>query len=313
MKNLFTKDSFLKIISFVIAILLWIYVILVVDPSISTTIDDVSVRYSNNALLEERGLVIVEGDEAKISLKVKGSRNAIANIDKKNIYAVADLTDITKAGNHTLPIIVDIPYGEVEIVSQTPADANIMVDTVAIEEREIEIKREGSVAEGYIAGEPVLTTSKVTLTGASTLLAKIKSVKVSLDFGKRNGEINDNERIYFVGTDGAAIKFDDDIYNDVKMSIESVNIVCPVMKHKTVDVEVPVQGDETAAKWSLSTKKVSIYGDDEILKDVESIQTEPLILSEDMAEGPIVLGLIIPEGINVFDDKTEVVVNISKN
>ncbi len=313
MKNLFAKDSFLKIISFVIAILLWIYVILVIDPSINTTINNIPVRFSNQALLEERGLVIVEGDEAKISLKVKGSRNAIANIDKKNIYAVADLTDITKTGNHTLPIIVDIPYGEVEIVSQNPTNASIMVDTVASEEREIEIKREGNVAEGYIAGDPVLATSKVTLTGASTLLAKIKSVRVALDFGNRNGEINDNERIFFVGTDDAAIKFDDDIYNDVKMSIESVNIVCPVMKQKTVDVEVPVHGNATTVKWSLATKKVSIYGDDEILKSVDVIKTKPLVLSDGMKEGPVVLELIVPEGVEVFDDKNDVIVNISKN
>lgn len=312
MKNLFAKDSFLKLISFVIAILLWIYVILVVDPSINTTINGIPVRYSNQALMEERGLVVVEGDQLRISLKVKGSRNAIANIDKKNIYAVANLSDVTKTGNHTLPIIVDIPYGEVEIVSQEPANANIMIDTIASEEREIEVKREGNVAEGYIAGEPVLATSKVTLTGASTLLAKIKGVKVALDFGNRNGEINDNERLYFVGANGSAIDFDDEIYNDVKMSIESVNIVCPVMKQRTVDVEVPVRGRSTLYKWSLATKKITVYGDDKVLETIEKLETEPLTLSDSMKEGPVVLRLKVPQGVEVFDDKNEVIVNISK-
>ena len=313
MKDLFAKDSFLRIISFVIAILLWIYVILVIDPSINTSINNIQVRYSNQALLEERGLVIVEGDELKISLKVKGSRNAIANIDKKSIYAVADLADVTKAGKHILPVIVDIPYGEVEIVSQDPANANIMVDSITSEDREIEIKTKGAVADGYVAGKPSLATSKVTLTGPSMLIAKVKGVQAELDFENKDEEINVNKRIYFVDNSGKAISFNDEIYNDVKMNIESVNIACPVMKQKTVDVEVPVRGSSSIYKWSLASKKISIYGDDEVLETVEKIQTETLVLNDNLKEGPIVLELKIPEGIAVYDDKTEVIVDITKN
>ena len=54
MKGFFEKDSFLKLLSFVIAVLLWFYIIAVVDPSVDVTIRDIPVRFTNQNLLEDR-------------------------------------------------------------------------------------------------------------------------------------------------------------------------------------------------------------------------------------------------------------------
>ena len=53
MKDFFLKDSVLKIISLIIAILLWIYIIAVVDPAVTITVRDIPIRYTNQNVLKK--------------------------------------------------------------------------------------------------------------------------------------------------------------------------------------------------------------------------------------------------------------------
>ena len=78
MKNFFIKDSTLKVLSFIIAVVLWFYVILVIDPSVDVTIRNIPLRYINQGVLEERGLSLVEDPDLTMELKIRGSRKKIA-------------------------------------------------------------------------------------------------------------------------------------------------------------------------------------------------------------------------------------------
>ena len=49
-KKFFEKDSVLKIVSFLAAILVWLYVIYIEDPEINITIDDIPIHYKTSEL-----------------------------------------------------------------------------------------------------------------------------------------------------------------------------------------------------------------------------------------------------------------------
>ena len=98
MKNFLSKDSVLKVISFIVAVLIWIYIIIVVDPLVDVTVRDIPVRYANRSMLADQELCVLESSDNIVELKIKGSRKKIANIDNKNVYATVDLGNITKTG-----------------------------------------------------------------------------------------------------------------------------------------------------------------------------------------------------------------------
>ena len=106
MKN----NLLLKILSLLMAFLLWMYVVGKVDPVTMITISDIPVKLvSQTYLLEQRGLVIKE-DKANIDIVVSGKRSALIKLQEKNIKAAADLRQC-RAGENQVPVTIKLPKG----------------------------------------------------------------------------------------------------------------------------------------------------------------------------------------------------------
>ncbi len=312
MKGFFAKDSVLKVVSFVIAVLLWFYIIAVVDPSVNITVKDIPIRYQNQAMLEERGLSLVVDPDASVELKISGSRKKIANIDNKNVYATVDLANMTKVGTFSLPISISVPYEYDEIISKNPYNASVVIDKIVTAERPISVFASGSVANGYIADEPVTSVKTVTLKGASTLVEKVRSVAAVLDFDGRSAEIKDKSKLHFVDANGKIIDERDNIYSVVKMNIESVEIVCPVFKVKTVPIVIDDSSLKSDYKVSVQPSNVTIYAENEILSEITEIMAARIDVAKLKEEGTQTVGLDIPEGVSMRDGITEITVKAEK-
>ncbi len=313
MKEFFLKDSVLKIISFVIAILLWCYVIIVVDPSVTVTIDEIPVIPLNSNALENNNLTLIDSGKMYVELEIKGSRKKIVNIDSDNIVATINLETIAEKGTYSLPINIKVPYEYEEIVKKTPSSVSVRVDEVVTEEKKINVKKKGSVANGYIAEDYVLKHEKVTLTGAESVMATIKDVEVVLDYADRTSTISDNEILYFVLTDGSTVKQDAPLYKNIKMSITDVNITCPVQKVKSVPVKTDIVGSVDDYRITVSPKNVTIQAEEEIANGINEIMTEPIEVNSSMSNTTVEVHLIAPEGVTLRDNKTVEVLIERKN
>lgn len=313
MKDFFLKDSVLKIISLIIAILLWIYIIAVVDPAVTITVRDIPIRYTNQNVLEEKGLCLVNDSKTTVELKISGSRKRVANIDNKNIYATVDLTTISKTGTFSLPIAISIPYEYNEIVSKKPYNATVVIDKVETAERDVKVLTTGNTASGYIAGTAVPSVKSVMLTGAATMIDRISYVGVELDYDGRSAEINDTARLFFVDREEKRIASNNEIYSLVSKGVEEVTVNCPVYKLKTVPVTVDAKtnGELEDYKISVQPGNVTIYAENEVLEQIEKIKTETVNLDA-MEEKTLEVKLIVPEGVSFRDGITEVTVKAEK-
>ena len=313
MKDFFLKDSVLKIISLIIAILLWIYIIAVVDPAVTITVRDIPIRYTNQNVLEEKGLCLVNDSKTTVELKISGSRKLVANIDNKNIYATVDLTTISKTGTFSLPIAISIPYEYNEIVSKKPYNATVVIDKVETAERDVKVLTTGNTASGYIAGTAVPSVKSVMLTGAATMIDRISYVGVELDYDGRSAEINDTARLFFVDREEKRIASNNEIYSLVSKGVEEVTVNCPVYKLKTVPVTVDAKtnGELENYKISVQPGNVTIYAENEVLEQIEKIKTETVNLDA-MEEKTLEVKLIVPEGVSFRDGITEVTVKAEK-
>ncbi len=313
MKDFFLKDSVLKVISFVVAALLWVYIVAVVDPSVNITVRDIPIRYTNQNLLEEKGLCLISDSKATVELKISGSRKRIANIDNKNIYATVDLTTISKTGTFSLPIAISIPYEYDEIISKKPYNASVVIDKVVSAQRDVKVVTTGSTANGYIAGNAVPEVKTVNLTGPATMIEHISNVGVEVDYDGRSAEINDTARLFFLDNDGKRIASSNEIYSLVEKDIEETEVKCPVYKLKTVPIRVDARATDGVASYKVSVQpsNVTIYADNDILEQIEEIKTQPIEL-DGMTEESEEVDLIIPDGVGFRDGITKVTVKAEK-
>jgi YbbR domain-containing protein len=313
MKEFLMKDSILKIISFVIAILLWFYIIAVIDPSVDVTIKDIPIRYTNKAVIEEKGLCLISDPTMTVELKIRGSRKRIANIDNKNIYATVDLANISKTGTFSLPVGVSIPYEYNEIVSKNPYNVSIVIDKVVSAERDVKVITGGSVANGYIEGTPLPSEKRIALKGASSMINRIKHVGAKLDFDGRSEDITDTEKLFFINNEGKQISYNDEIYNLVKMNIEELEVSCPVYKLKTVPLKVNVKVKNNIENYKISAQmsNVTIYAEDEILDTVSEVYTKEIDVDQ-LTNESVVTEIELPEGVYLRDAISEVTVKVEK-
>ncbi len=312
MKEFFLKDSVLKVISFVIALFLWIYMIAIIDPSVDVKVRNIPIRYINETMIEERGLCLVNDEEMTMELKIRGSRKSMARIDSKNIYGTVDLSNVSKEGTVSLPIAVSIPYEYSEIVSKKPYYANVFIDKITTAKREVNVATTGNTANGYIAGTAVAKKEFVELKGASTVIDRIGAVNVLLDFDDRAAFIEDIKKPYFVDKNGKKIAEDDIIYDMVKMSEDVIEVECPVYQLKTVSVEINANDVARIGGYNVSIqpKNVTIYGEKEALEEVDKIETERLLVDE--IDEEVAVGLNVPEGIFLRDGIREVTIKLEK-
>ena len=95
MKEFYKSNTFLAVVSVIIAVVIWIYVVYEVNPMYETWITDVPVKCANVSDLFEEGSLVITGENESLlkngvtmSIRVKGKRSVVSSIKQKNFSCV---------------------------------------------------------------------------------------------------------------------------------------------------------------------------------------------------------------------------------
>ena len=114
------------LLSIVLAIGLWMYVITTVSPNSKTTISNVDVDFEGESwLLENRNLMITDGMDTTVDLELSGNRSDLNKLNRSNITLKVDLTKIYEAGETELSFTPsypsDVSPSAITVDSRNPA------------------------------------------------------------------------------------------------------------------------------------------------------------------------------------------------
>lgn len=312
MKKFFERDSVLKIFSFVIAIIIWFYIIIVLDPPVVTVIRDIPIRYTQQNALLGQGLSIVDENASSVEIKLEGSRKRLVNINSKNISASVDLSSVSKAGTHTLPVTLAIPYDYLEVVSKKPDMVEVTVDKLVEEKRNIRVKTTGNPEAGYIAGTVELNPSTVLIKGAASVVSQISDVIVTVDVSKRKTDLTDTAEIQFIDSDGRTLPDDDEIFELISADISEVQLKCPIMKLKTVSIKADIDSALAEGETiSVQPNTITIYGYEKDIEQIEEIMTQKISIETLRNEKIVNADIMLPENLKLRDNVTFVTVKLS--
>lgn len=181
------------LLSFVIALGLWFYVIAVVSPESEETYYNIPVALQNAETLNERGLMIANQDKPTVTLRLRGNRSDLNKLKNSDIMLNVDLSKINRAGKQYVSLEPDFPgsfaSNAFEILSQSLD--RIMLDIVEWSSKEVDIIPEfvGDVPADYIDYRETceLEEDKVMISGPKAVIEKIMAAKIDIDLtGKTN-------------------------------------------------------------------------------------------------------------------------------
>ena len=188
------ENLFARIICLLVACGLWVYVMTDQNPIVERSVE-VRLQQTN---LPQNMMVFNAPD--KILVKVRGSRTQVSadNLDSQ-ISASVNLKNVTE-GQQNLPITVTFQGGEV--VSVTPKEISVYVDTVSEKKVPVTTRIVGAVSSDMTIGSSTITPAEVTLRGATHRIDKVNKVVAPIDVTDHTGSFQTESELVAVSDDG---------------------------------------------------------------------------------------------------------------
>ncbi|MBQ4146079.1 MAG: YbbR-like domain-containing protein, partial [Clostridia bacterium] len=312
MKNIFSNDNSLKVISVIVAILIWIYIIIVLDPAVEVNVRDLPIQFVGEEVLAERGISVVNESATAISIKVQGSRKRMGKYDMKTIIARVDMSGINEVGQTSLPVEVVVPFENVGISSQSHYNVQITTEELVEKQINLDIKTEGSLAENYMAGDITLSPESVTIKGPKSVVGKINKAGILLEYANADVDIDVELPIRFYGVDEKIIPVQDALMKRISQDIQSTKVHCEVVKLREVNITPRFSAESyderdavlNDAKIAINPETVLIYGDDKVTAKIGTIYTTEVPVEKFIDNKKAKAKLIIPEGVKILKDIT---------
>ncbi|MBR5315389.1 MAG: hypothetical protein IKU44_01250 [Firmicutes bacterium] len=292
------------IISLVIAISLWAFVIGEVNPEATRVYREIPVRLVNEQVLEENGLAVFSVSDTIMSITVTGNRSDVNQINTKDIVARVDL-ERAVPGTNQLPISVRVP-SKVDIDSQSIEKVTVVVEYKVEKDVPIQVVYNGSFEE---EAEPVTieqSLDTVTVSGAESSVGRVAYVEAVVE----EGSVAEDPQTFtcnLIPMDGNGMQV-----NRVELSHNSVDITAELVKKITVPLHVPILNDEDENMERKVTvpETITLKGRNSDLESIEKIEAETVDIRNVMENATLEIKPILPEGVEVSIDSKALFVTV---
>ncbi len=237
MKNWLLNDFLTKALSLLIAICLWFYLVVILDPETQITVT-CPVTYTQKTEVTANGLVIVSNtgeNYHKADIVVKGSRKRISQAGSDDIRATIDLSRCNSPGRYDIAIDATVratAAGDLSIVSINPDKVTIEVDKESTKTLPITVSLKGELETDYLFGKTSMSEDNVTIKGPQTEVNDIESAVVELNVENQKDDIKEKVHVSLINS-GGSVNSGGLITSDV----ESVEVYYEVLKRKRVPIE----------------------------------------------------------------------------
>ncbi|GAJ98898.1 LOW QUALITY PROTEIN: secreted protein associated with spyDAC [Geomicrobium sp. JCM 19055] len=301
MDRLFNNNWFLKLISLVIATMLFLFV----------NMDDFGNRPGATPIMSTEQIQL---DEAELDIYYDDEQYAIASIDDDidvRVSGTQSALTLFQVTNPSYEVYVDLSeHGTGFIVDvQTanfPSGLNVSVEPstvrVVLEERQavtlpvdVELMNEEQIAEGHTIGDPEVNPGEVEVHAGASVLDNITSLQAFVDVAGADETFTEVVEVIAYGPYGEQL--------DAHIDPEAVEITVPI---RLPSKEVPLEYDTTGEledglevlEMTLSDEAVTIYGRYDDINDIDSIHIGTLDLSSIEESETREVEIPLPDGVS---------------
>lgn len=302
----------LKVISLVIAILIWIIVANVDDYKTTKQITGIEIEFVNGSAITEKNKVYEVPEGTTVDVVIKGPRSIVEGLTRDDFKAVADLSKMSITNSVMVDVSAISSRVDKEItIANTSNAVNVEVENKIEKQLPITVKTTSSVAEGYAISNKSATPNLITVEGAESIVSTINEVYVEVDVSKANHDIVAYGEPVFLDFAGEVIdsaKFDYDV--------TSAEVTVQVKKTKELSVKVKTVGEVkdgyTISSIDYQPTSVVVVGEPEDLARVDEVVINDIKVTncdEDL-ETSVNLADYLPSGIVIADDTEEVMIKV---
>lgn len=313
MRSKILNDFWLKVLSVVLAFLLWLVVMNVSDNMITIKVKGIPVQQLNGSALEQLDKVydVAKGDT--VDVIVKGRRSLVEDLNADDFIATADLS--TMSITNTVQITVTPKSAAIRDEVNVTCVDNVM--RLNLEEKvslqySVKVKTFGAVKNGYAVCAYQTSPNIITVEGPKSAVGKVTEVVVKIDVSHHDSPMD---------LDGEIILYDaygDEIINDkISVSQDTVKVHLDIYPTKEVPVRVDIKGAPkdgyTMTDVMYQPQTVIIAGATENIETVEELVVDDIYISgmDSDLETTVSLKDYLPDNVFLANANEEVVITVN--
>ena len=271
------------LLSAVIAISLWVYVVTTVTPEDSQWIRNIPVTFTNeDGLFSDRNLTLTKGRNATVDLKVYGKRQDLLKLNNSNITITADLSDVLGPGSWPLRYKVEMPEtvsdNDISIESRSTYEIDVQVDLLSVKEVPVQAVFQGSVADGYVQDSIELEYDTLEISGPQDQVSKVDHAEVVLERTNLRKTVSDSLAYTLVDADGGEV-----VSDEIHCNVDKIGVMMTVSMVKELPLTVQfIDGGgatEEHVVSSIEPSTITVKGSAEDLEGLNSLNIGNIDLS----------------------------------
>lgn len=304
---------FYILLSILLAVLIWMYIRDVENPTQEGTYYGIEIQISGERVLEERGLTVASISQKTVNVTVNAPIS-VHNDLRGNITATVDVSQCTEPGEYQLTCTPKLPSNIDTTGAYFPDSAQVVtvvIDNLATETKTLELKLEGSVADGYQAGTPVFDPETVELSGTAEQLAQVSRAVVILEADGLKQSYSGRLPITLLDENDEPITD-----TNISMSEETAYLTLPVgvMKEVPLTVSFIPGGGATGdgdVEVDIQPKTINVIGTEEAVAGLTEISLGSIDLSTVLDTSVITMPIRLSSALDNASGITEAQVTVT--
>ena len=290
MINKLKYNSKIKIISLLSAMVLWMYVMAIVDPEETKLFENIPVTITNKNELNERDLVIYPEQDLTTNIYVTGKLSNLKKVTKDDINVYGQINNPLE-GNNEIYLKVSTSQ-RVNYDFKNPVMI-VTLEKIISEDKSIKVDITGSGKNNVDNIMLQDNIDKVSISGPRSLVNKVKRVVGTVKVSGESNNFSQSIKLEPVDANGKVVE-------GVELEKDSVNVNIILLAQKTVPIILKLSDNsESGVNYTMSQNTVTIKGKKDIVDSINNIETQPVKLSEILPGTSKDIYLQVPSGITI--------------
>lgn len=303
------QQIIIKICCVIAAFGLWLYITSVLNP-VKNYKKNIPVTIINEDALEQSRLALVPDQKPYVTLTLKGTINDIYSVSEDQFKVVVDLgAYVTKKGENNIPVQIQQSPDNIKILNSDNLWVKITLDDLVEKTVPLKVVTSGKAKDRYYPGKPNTNITDVSVKGPGRFVKLIDRGEIRCDIDGMYRDLNTILPIQAVDINGNAV-------GGVKVQPKSAELKLPIKKAKSVSINVKTTGklndNSVLDKITVMPEKVDIVGEENIINNISSLDTEPIDLGN-LSGDEVAAKLILPKGVTLVNNNGFVKVKIYSN
>lgn len=307
MKNKLTRNIGLKLASVFLAVILWLVVNSINNPTLSENYYNIPITLLNTDLITDSGRVykVLEGTDTLNRVTIRAPRSVLNEIKSENIVATADVNELSSLDTISVKLSTNIHSRDIISIVGSSDTVKLNIENTRSKTLALKATVSGEVESGYILGDVITAQNLVRISGPESVIEKVTRAGVDIDVTGFTSDIGTNIEIRLYDADGNVVNDP-----DITQNIKTVGVTVSIWQTSEIPVHFNVTGEPSygyqfTGEIEGNNETVRLAGKAATLRTIQTVEIPDEVLDitdlEEDLTTQIDIRQYLPEGVFLAD------------